>query len=226
MLPRSPMQPSCWKVNQNGPRLSPVKAEHSPNHLASRGECAGNTKIYSMICGWRSLERPTHNRIDFHMPIGSYASVPFLVQHMIEAAPRRVLDLGIGFGGNGLLVRQWIDLGAQPWKTFLAGVEVWADYRNPTWDLYDLVIVDTIENYFERYAEPFDLVLFTEVIEHFDKKHGCQVAKLAKQLVAPAGYLLVTTPVAFFEQGPEYGNEYERHLSVWTDRDLKELGFE
>src|SRR6185436_17011472 len=156
----SPTRRSCWKANRNGPRPLLVKAELLLNRLDSRGACAGNTKICSTIYGCRSLDALNHNRIDFlTMRIGSYASVPFIVQQMIETAPRRVLDLGIGFGGNGLLVRQWIDLGARPWKTFLAGVEVWADYRNPTWDLYDLVIVDTVENYFERYAESFDLVL-------------------------------------------------------------------
>src|SRR5262245_16784561 len=121
------------------------------------------------------------------MPIGSYASVPFLVQQLIAAAPRRVLDLGMGFGGNGVLVRQWLELGVKPWKTFLAGVEIWADYRNPTWDLYDLVIVDTIENYLQRHAETFEVVLFTEVIEHFDKRWGKHVLKETLKLVANGG---------------------------------------
>jgi hypothetical protein len=160
------------------------------------------------------------------MPIGSYASVPFLVQQLIEAAPRRVLDLGIGFGGNGVLVRQWLDLGSRPWKTFLAGVEVWADYRNPIGDLCDLVIVDTIENYFERYAEAFDVVLFTEVIEHFDKQYGAQILHLAQQLMATTGCLLITTPAAYFEQGPYYGNEYECHRSIWSENEFQGLGFE
>jgi len=160
------------------------------------------------------------------MPIGSYGSVPYLVQQMIAIAPRRVLDLGIGFGGNGMLVRQWLDLGKQPWKTFMAGVEVWADYRNPVWDLYDLVIVDTIENYLQRFVDTFDLVLFTEVIEHFEKSYALEVLQAAQQVVGYGGSLLVTTPAAYFEQGPVYGNEYERHRSLWTESDFQQLGFE
>jgi len=86
--------------------------------------------------------------------------------------------------------------------------------------------VDTIENYFDRYAERFDLVLFTEVIEHFDKSQGLDTVKLVQQLVTPGGCLLITTPAAYFEQGPEYGNQFERHLSLWTEHELRELGFE
>jgi len=78
------------------------------------------------------------------MPIGSYAATVPLVQTLIRARPRSVLDLGMGFGCGGVVVRQWLDLGVRPWKTYLVGVEVWSDYRNPVWDLYSAVYVQTI----------------------------------------------------------------------------------
>src|SRR4029434_7034396 len=106
------------------------------------------------------------------MPIGSYAAVPPLVQSLLQGQPRSVLDLGMGFGGGGVLVRQWLDQGVRPWKTFLAGVEAWPDYRNPVWDLYNVIYAQTIERFLASSDETFDCVLFCDVLEHFEKAAG------------------------------------------------------
>ena len=101
------------------------------------------------------------------MPIGSYAATAPLVETLIRRRPRSVLDLGMGFGCGGVMVRQWLDLGVRPWTTYLVGVEAWADYRNPVWDLYHAIYVQTIEQYLAARAETFDCVLLGDVIEHF-----------------------------------------------------------
>lgn len=160
------------------------------------------------------------------MPIGCYAMVPSLAHHLCLHRPARVLDLGMGSGGNGCAVRQWLDLGVRPWKTYLVGVEVWAEYRNPMWDLYNLIVVDTIENYLNNLTETFDCVLLTDVIEHFCKPDGRQLLKRLRNAVAPRGQLLVGTPAKFFAQGPVYGNRYEEHRSAWSRGDFEDLGFE
>lgn len=61
------------------------------------------------------------------MPIGNSVAVPYVVQHLMKRGPQRVLDLGIGFGMYGAVVRQWHDRGVRPWRTHLTGVEVFAD---------------------------------------------------------------------------------------------------
>ena len=159
------------------------------------------------------------------MPIGSYAFPPYLVQHLLRRRPQRVLDLGMGFGGNGAAVRQWLDAGMQPFQTFLVGVEVWAEYRNPVWDLYNLVATRTIEEYLAHSDEQFDLVLLTDVVEHFDKEAGYAILLEAMRAVADGGALLISTPAKFFEQGAWHGNPYECHRSSWTADELQALGF-
>ena len=109
------------------------------------------------------------------MPIGSYAAVPLLAQTLIKCQPRSVLDLGMGFGGGGVIVREWLDLGVRPWKTNLIGVEAWADYRNPTWDLYDVVYVQTIEEFLPACRDQFDCVFLGDVLEHFEKDAGKRI---------------------------------------------------
>lgn len=160
------------------------------------------------------------------MPIGSYAAVPSLAQAVLQLQPRSVLDLGVGFGGGGAAVREWLDLGVRPWKTYLVGVESWGDYRNPVWDLYDVVYVRTIEEFFRENHERFDCVLFTDVLEHFEKGAGRRVLADMQTRVAPGGCLLVTTPASFFPQDAVYGNERERHCSYWSESDLTQLGFQ
>jgi hypothetical protein len=160
------------------------------------------------------------------MPIGSYAAVGKLVQTLIQSQPRSVLDLGMGFGGGGVLVREWLDLGVQPWKTFLVGVECWADYRNPVWDLYNVVYLQTIEQFLCDTSDPFECILLMDVLEHFDGATGASILRSVQARVADGGTLLVTTPVKFFPQAAVYGNDRERHHSCWSEADLKRLSFQ
>lgn len=159
------------------------------------------------------------------MPIGSYAAVPELVQALLRQRPQSLLDLGIGFGGGGVLVREWLDLGVQPWKTYLAGVECWEAYRNPCWDLYNVIHVKTIEQFLNETSERFDCILLCDVLEHFERPRGAQLLDALPSFVAPGGSLLITTPAKFFSQGAVYGNERERHRSAWQASDFSSRHF-
>ncbi|WP_435006695.1 class I SAM-dependent methyltransferase [Tundrisphaera lichenicola] len=160
------------------------------------------------------------------MPIGSFTAVPYLAKILAVRRPARILDLGIGSGFLGAIVRQWVDLGVQPWRSLLIGVEVWAEYRNPLWDLYNLVIIETIQEYLSRHCEEFDCILLGDVLEHFEIREGVELLEQLKSRVAPDGVLLVATPAQFHEQAAVHGNEFERHRSVWTAQQLEELGFQ
>jgi SAM-dependent methyltransferase len=159
------------------------------------------------------------------VPIGSYAAVPALAQVLLQRRPHSVVDLGLGFGGLGVVVREWLDQGVRPWKTYLVGVEAWTDYRNPVWDLYDVIYSQTIEEFLARSMESFDCVLLGDVLEHFEKRAGRKLLSAIQPRVAPGGSLLVITPARFFPQEAVYGNERERHRSCWTAAELMELGF-
>lgn len=160
------------------------------------------------------------------MPIGSYASVPWVAQHLITHRPQRILDLGMGFGMYGAMVRQWLDLGVQPWKTFLVGVEGWVNYRNPVWDLYNVVYAELIQDFLKRESPPFDCVILGDVIEHLPKDEGRQLIVELQRLVSASGHLLIVTPAEFFEQGAVYGNALEVHRSHWQPEDFTDCGFQ
>ena len=160
------------------------------------------------------------------MPIGSYAAIPAVASELILRQPRRVLDLGIGFGMLGAAVRQWIDLGVQPWKTELVGVEVWADYRSPLCQLYDLIYIRSIQDHLAADKTVYDMVLLGDVIEHFEQQEAVNVLDGVNRLLAPRGVCVVVTPSTDMPQGPAHGNPFETHRSVWTADKLQQHGFE
>jgi SAM-dependent methyltransferase len=160
------------------------------------------------------------------MPIGSHSIISHVARALEDVRPRRVLDLGIGFGFYGAVVRQWLDLGVRPWKTYLAGVEAWGGYSNPLWDVYDLVTVKSIQDYLQSCHEEFDFVIMNDVLEHLVPEEGRQILGQIDSVLSPGGRLIVGTPARFFEQGAVNGNEFERHRSFWTAEQLRPLDFE
>lgn len=159
------------------------------------------------------------------MPIGCLSCVPHVAARLSERRPRSVLDLGIGMGFYGAVVRQWLDNGIQPWTTHLVGVEGWEAYRNPLWLLYDEIHVQPIEVFLRRQTGSFDAVLLMDVIEHFDRTEGEKVITEIIDSLSPSGVFLLATPAVWMEQGAAYGNEFERHRSLWKPTDLSALGF-
>lgn len=164
------------------------------------------------------------------MPTGAWTSLPYISKFLHMAQPRRVLDLGIGSGLNGALVRQYVDRGVRPWQTYVTGVEVHADYRNPLWQCYDEILIQNILNFLHMFKkrERYDFVMMTDVIEHFPSDLA---EKLVSDLVPAAtrkgGKVFITTPghLNRFEQGAEFGNEHERHLDFFDASFFSKHGY-
>jgi SAM-dependent methyltransferase len=70
----------------------------------------------------------------------------------------------------------------------------------------------------------FDLVALYDVIEHLPKRRGYEVLEVCEALTRR--FVLVQTPNGYQEQGPEFGNPYQRHLSGWFGHDFEGLGYQ
>jgi len=165
------------------------------------------------------------------MPIGCCSLIPHIATEFALRRPKSVLDLGAGMGIYGAVVRQYLDNGVKPWKTWLVGVEGFAGYENPCWDLYDDVydgmITCPISDFVRSSIIIFDAVLLLDVIEHFEKPAGLELlAQIRSNLLTESGRLYVGTPAVWMEQGAAHGNEFERHRSLWTVAEFWSLGFE
>lgn len=155
------------------------------------------------------------------MPIGSWSAYTQIIKGILATNPDSVLDIGVGFGMNGCGVRNWLDLGVK-FKTRLIGIEAFPKYMNPAWDLYDRVIIGDALQIIDT-LEDFDLILMTDVIEHFEKDAGIILLEKLKGKCRKG--VIVSTPGLWIEQGDAYGNAYETHRSLWTAEDFTAQGF-
>jgi hypothetical protein len=159
------------------------------------------------------------------MPFSDGRHIPIVLHFATALKPRRVLDVGIGIGAYGLLLRAYLDIAEQRvtkdvWKTQIDGVEVFAGYRNPVWEYaYDTVIVDDARNVLAR-CTPYDLVLFGDVLEHFERS---EARAMVQSALLHSSAVIATTPHVEMVQGTWGGNAAEAHLSLLNATDFPNL---
>ena len=136
------------------------------------------------------------------------------VLHFVEKLnPKSVLDVGIGMGTYGFMVRQFLDISQErlkrsDWKLRIDGVEIFEAYRNPLWEYaYDSVVLRDIWQALPELGA-YDVVICNDVLEHFPK---ATAQSLIQMLLEHAPVVIATTPNRHWEQGAWGGNEAETH---------------
>ena len=145
-------------------------------------------------------------------------------QLFMAAQPKTALDVGIGFGLYGQKLRQYADViwgrvKPEEWQCSIVGVEAFPEYiHNASRYVYDEIITDDIADVVEL-LPAFDLVFCGDMIEHLPKERGVFVLK---ELASRSKQLIVKVPLGMdWEQGEVFGNPYEVHRAVWTERDFE-----
>ena len=141
---------------------------------------------------------------------------------MIDGECRFALDIGCG---------EYSPLSAYRPNLKTVGIDVFPEAieeakSRDTHDFYILadVLNDSLEDILSQFnGKKFDLVTLYGVIEHFPKRYGYDLLERCEKLTNK--YILLQTPNGFVEQGPEFGNEYQRHLSGWFPHDFEGLGY-
>lgn len=163
------------------------------------------------------------------MPVSDPNNITPIVNAMLRLNPKKVLDLGVGFGKYGVLAREVLDIAhsrirRSDWTTQIDGVEGFGQYNNPCWDIYNTVMtLDFSDPLNYQFFKGYDLVLMVDSLEHIDKPQG---SRLLETLLLNNKYVLVSVPTGewFLEQGAVNGNEYERHKAHWKPRDFEMMG--
>ena len=156
------------------------------------------------------------------MPVGAPEALPFVLRAMRRGVERHsdvfsVLDLGIGYGFWGAAIRNYFSTGPdgrlRRGRFRLTGVEAFPAYENPMWAFYDEVVVAPIEDHLDLVGRA-NLVVAIDVLEHLPMEIGKRILRESRAFVAgvPREH----------EQGEHYGNPRERHLSMWTEKDMWE----
>jgi SAM-dependent methyltransferase len=143
------------------------------------------------------------------MPTSEYRQIPYVLEVIARERPRTVLDVGAGYGKYGFLAREFggaerVDAIDVVMPRFAAYDHVW---------LGDLAGIETL---LPADAPRYDLALFIDVIEHFDKPVGYRVLDA---LTSRAQRVLVTTPWGYRPQEIP-GMPFETHRSGWLPWDF------
>ena len=154
------------------------------------------------------------------MPVSDYHAVSDIMGEIQRLEPKSVADLGIGFGKWGVLCREILDARfgrcrRSQWLTEIHGWEVFKEYRNPCWSVYDVVF-----GYDFRSLCPDlrDLVLMIDSLEHLEPDFG---RGYLAQLVRTNRHVIVSVPNGLMPQGETFGNPHEAHL--WTFNGVEEF---
>lgn len=129
-----------------------------------------------------------------------------------------VLDLGCG--RNSPL--QYLKT-----KNYKVGFDVYVPYvkKSKHRKIHNKYIIGDLKRKLPFKNKSFDCIVSTEVIEHLEKKNGLNLIKEMERVARKK--IILTTPNGFLNTyaGPE-DNPKENHLSGWTVKDFKLLGFE
>ena len=172
------------------------------------------------------------------MPFSYSSQLSAIVGFAERLQPQAVLDVGVGMGQYGFLLRMNLEhlnlfriegatASQRPrseWQKRIDGIEGYPGYFTPVHHyVYDRLLVgDALEQLAILPAASYDLVLAIDILEHFKKPAGRDFLRACERV--SRGVVLVSTPKDFLEQHVD-ANPLEDHRSHWTQAELRECGF-
>lgn len=153
------------------------------------------------------------------MGTSNWQNIPFGIETIMAIEPRRVLDVGIGFGRWGMLIREFGELwfgrvARKDWTIHIEGVEAFKknidDYQS---FFYDVIHENDFQKIYRNLPDSWDIVIFGDVLEHFEESVAKSILDWA---TSASAYVLINIPLGHdWPQEDLYENAYERHLSEW-----------
>ena len=142
-----------------------------------------------------------------------------VMQKIVVIQPKRVLELGIGMGKWGVLLREYTDVwwgrmrGSEQ-STVIDGIEIFEGYRNPLWDVYDSIKIGNVLDLLP-WMPDYDIILCLELLEHLPKAVGISFIQL---VLKKCNWLFLSYTNS--HQGAAWGNEHEKHISTWAPEEI------
>jgi 2-polyprenyl-3-methyl-5-hydroxy-6-metoxy-1,4-benzoquinol methylase len=156
------------------------------------------------------------------MPTSHPCLLTPVITTILESQPKSVLDIGIGCGKWGALIREYTDIwyrrwDKDSWQTRIEGIEIFSKYKTPNWDWYDAIHFGDATRLIDSCGK-FDLIVCIEVLEHIEKP---EALFFIEKLLKHSKTLLISFTNS--PQGAAFGNPYERHVSTWRFSDFGKL---
>jgi hypothetical protein len=164
------------------------------------------------------------------MATSSWTHIQVVIELVFHLKPKRILDIGKGFGKYGLLLHEYVGvpgnrrpnpnltIGEQS-SIVIDAVECNGDYLWPHIPhFYRNVFHSRVEDTY-THLPAYDLVLLIEVLEHIPADTGKQ---LLSHFYGTGASIIVTTPREFYER-TAYESDAERHVSFWPPKEIAAL---
>ncbi|SKA79510.1 hypothetical protein SAMN05443428_10379 [Caloramator quimbayensis] len=157
------------------------------------------------------------------MPTSYYGQISTILDIALSQNPKSILDVGIGFGKYGVLLREILDISNEryskdKWEVIIDGIEGYKDYKNPIYEyVYNKVYFGFVQEVIKSLKYSYDLILMIDVLEHFNKNEGEEIIESLLQICKN---LLVCTPAIPSKQ-TYLDNNLEEHKSLWKISDFK-----
>ena len=159
------------------------------------------------------------------MGTSNWQNIPYGIETIMAIEPLRVLDVGMGYGRWGMLLREFGELWfnrvhRKDWRINIEGVEAFEknidEYQSY---FYNSIHHGDFSKIYKKISQNWDLVIFGDVLEHFKKDTAIELLQWATTC---SGYVMINIPIGSdWPQEDLYENEYERHLSEWEIDDFR-----
>lgn len=156
------------------------------------------------------------------MPTSYFGQISSILDIICQVRPKSVLDIGVGFGKYGMLIRDLLDISGERyakemWQGRIDGIEGYAGYRNAIHDyIYDKIYYGKAEDVLKEIETTYDLALMIDILEHFERAEGEKVLEDALQ---KCRMLLISVPAIPTPQ-TYLDNELETHKCAWEAKDF------
>jgi len=121
------------------------------------------------------------------MPSSHWYQLNEIMELIIFTQPKSILDVGIGFGKYGFLLREYLELydGREEyndWKRTIDGIEIFKNYiTSLNKMIYDKIYIGDALDILPTLDKKYDLILLVDILEHFDYDDGIRLLKMCEQ---------------------------------------------
>jgi hypothetical protein len=175
------------------------------------------------------------------MATSRWEALPFVIETLLHINPKTVLDVGVGFGKIGLLIREYLEdmqgrTNPKQWQIVIHGIEIYEPYHRDSFQniIYneivynnalniDDILYNTIYHFKTDTQSNYDLLTCFDCVEHNKKDDAIILLNKFKKY---AKKILISIPIGdnwyYIYKGE---NIHENHLSDFTEKDLNDIGY-
>ena len=139
--------------------------------------------------------------------------------------PMSVLDIGVGNGKYGFLLREYLGINRDIDKNnfVIDGIEGYKKYITSIQEkIYNEIFLFQINGSIDLPQKEYDLCLLIDVLEHFDKDKGLE---LLNSTFSISKFVLLTTPWNIGDTKIQHDNPLENHKYQWTKKDFSQFKY-